>query len=70
MSLAESSLVRPPALAPGDRVHVVSPAGPVVPEILADGLEILDNWGLEVIVDNERVYHRHPPWEYLAGSDT
>lgn len=63
-----TTLRRPPALRPGDRVHVVSPAGPVVPDILDDGLQLLRRWDLDVVVDND-VYERRPPYDYLAGSD-
>lgn len=57
-----------PALEPGDRVHIVSPAGPVVPELLEEGIDRLRQWDLEVIVD-EAVYQRRPPYDYLAGDD-
>ncbi len=38
----------PPALTPGDRIRVVSPAGPVDPVRLADGVKRLEAWGYEV----------------------
>ena len=62
-------LRRPPALRPGDRVHVISPSGPVTPKLLAPGVEVLTRWGLEVIID-DRVYRRRPPYDYLAGDDS
>ncbi|GLW73890.1 putative carboxypeptidase [Kitasatospora phosalacinea] len=42
--------LRPPALRPGDAVAVVAPAGPVEPEQLAHGVEVLESWGLRVSV--------------------
>ena len=62
------SLQQPDALRPGDRVRVLSPAGPVIPELLDQGLSTLQNWGLEVLVDHQ-TYHRRPPYDYLAGDD-
>ncbi len=41
-------LLRPPRLRPGDLVAVVLPAGPVDPERLSAGIEVLREWGLEV----------------------
>ena len=61
-------LVRPPALQAGDRVHVISPAGPVIPENLADGIARLREWGLDVVI-GDSVYQRRPPFDYLAGDD-
>ena len=68
MSAFAPSAVHPPALRPGDRVHVVSPAGPVVPEILQPGIDRLQSWDLDVVVADE-VYARRPPYDYLAGDD-
>ena len=68
MNRGASPLIHPPALRAGDRVHVVSPAGPVVPEILERGIQRLRNWELEVVVD-DRVYERRPRFDYLAGDD-
>lgn len=61
-------MIQPPPLAPGDSAAVVSPAGPVTPDILEPGLELLESWGLEVRVD-DGVYERHPERGYLAGTD-
>lgn len=63
-----TSLTHPPALRPGDGVYVCSPAGPVTPEILKPGIELLEQWGLDVVVD-EAIYQRRPPYGYLAGDD-
>ncbi len=63
-----SAPTQAPALRPGDRVHIVSPAGPVVPELLERGIDRLRQWDLEVIVD-DAVYQRRPPFDYLAGDD-
>ncbi len=60
--------LRPRALKEGDRVHLVSPAGPVLPELLNQGIEVLESWGLEVVVDDQ-VYGRRRPFDYLAGDD-
>jgi muramoyltetrapeptide carboxypeptidase len=38
----------PPLVRPGDRVAVVAPSGPVVPDRLTRGVEILTSWGLAV----------------------
>src|SRR5690554_5967338 len=61
-------LIQPPPLRPGDRVHVVSPAGPVIPELLEEGLATLRSWELDVVVD-PTVYARRPGADYLAGDD-
>jgi muramoyltetrapeptide carboxypeptidase len=61
-------MIHPPALEPGDAVRIVSPAGPVTPELLNPGLQALRRWGLDVRVDNA-VYDRSDDPGYLAGSD-
>jgi muramoyltetrapeptide carboxypeptidase len=48
-------------------VTIVSPAGPVTPELLEPGLELLEDWELDVVLDDD-LYERHPPG-YLAGDD-
>ncbi|MFI6102222.1 LD-carboxypeptidase [Lentzea sp. NPDC051213] len=52
-------------LRPGDRVALVSPAGPADPELVAAGVAVLRSWGLEVTTPVVQ------PWSlaYLAGSD-
>jgi len=59
---------RPRRLRAGDRVSVVAPAGPVVPDLLDKGLAILTSWGLEVDT-GAHVRDRHPAFGYLAGRD-
>lgn len=61
-------MIKPPPLIPGDRVAVLSPAGPVTPALLEAGLAILSSWGLEVALC-ESVYDRGPGADYLAGED-
>ncbi|WP_158542513.1 S66 peptidase family protein [Lujinxingia litoralis] len=61
-------LIHPAPLQRGDQVHVVSPAGPVIPELLEEGIATLQAWGLDVVVDPS-VYARRPPADYLAGDD-
>lgn len=60
-------LLRPPALRPGDAVAVVAPAGPVEPERLAQGVGLLESWGLRVSV-MPHVSAAH--LGHLAGRDT
>jgi muramoyltetrapeptide carboxypeptidase len=52
-------------LSGGDRVALVSPAGPALPSRLAAGAQVLRSWGLEVTTPVVA------PWSlpYLAGSD-
>ncbi|MBP2336345.1 muramoyltetrapeptide carboxypeptidase [Saccharothrix coeruleofusca] len=57
-----------PPLRPGDRVAVVSPAGPCPPELLDRGLGLLRSWGLEVVL-TAHARDRHPVLPYLAGAD-
>ena len=52
----------------GDRVAVVAPAGPVDPDRLARGLEVLRDWGLEIDV-LPGVLGRDERLPYLAGAD-
>lgn len=59
---------RPARLAPGSRVAVVAPSGPVRPELLDRGVAVLREWGLEVVL-GDHVLDRHPDLPYLAGSD-
>jgi muramoyltetrapeptide carboxypeptidase len=57
--------VRTPALRPGDRVAVVSPAGPADAERLERGMEMLRSWGF-VPELGKHALARHG---YLAGPD-
>ncbi|MEU9399171.1 LD-carboxypeptidase [Streptomyces sp. NPDC048242] len=61
-------LVRPARLAPGARVAVVAPSGPVPGERLRAGLDVLRDWGLEPVVA-PHVLDRHDEFAYLAGTD-
>lgn len=62
-------LVRPPRLAPGARVAVVAPSGPVPEERLQTGLDVLRGWDLDPVVA-PHVLDRHGEFPYLAGTDT
>ncbi|MGW5049693.1 S66 peptidase family protein [Actinokineospora sp. NPDC004072] len=59
---------RPPRLREGSLVAVVAPAGPVEEHRLAEGVAVLESWGLRVRV-GEHVLDRHPRLPYLAGRD-
>jgi muramoyltetrapeptide carboxypeptidase len=65
MPLTDVLPVRPLALRPGDRVAVVSPSGPSPRDRVADGVELLTGWGLEVSVGPD-VFARHG---FLGGTD-
>lgn len=58
-------LLKPPRLRPGDRIGIISPAGPVDRAELKTGLEILESSGFGVRVA-PHVYDRS---DYLAGGD-
>jgi muramoyltetrapeptide carboxypeptidase len=57
--------VRPRRLVGGDRVAVVAPSGPVVPERLDAGVALLESWGLEVVIGD----HARDQTGHLAGAD-
>lgn len=63
-----NQLVRPPRLAPGARVAVVAPSGPVPEERLEAGLDILRGWGLDPVVA-PHVLDRQRELDYLAGTE-
>ncbi|KND24377.1 S66 peptidase family protein [Streptomyces acidiscabies] len=63
-----NELTRPRRLAPGARVAIVAPSGPVPEERLQGGLDILRGWGLEPVVA-PHVLDRHGEFPYLAGTD-
>lgn len=65
---ALAPLTRPARLAPGARVAVVAPSGPVREERLSAGLDILRGWDLDPVVA-PHVLDRHPDLPYLAGTD-
>ncbi|ROP35346.1 S66 peptidase family protein [Saccharothrix texasensis] len=58
----------PPLLRPGDRVVVVSPAGPCPAELLEAGAAWLRKWDLDVRIDPHAL-DVHPTLGYLAGHD-
>ncbi|HRJ27079.1 MAG TPA: LD-carboxypeptidase [Fimbriimonadaceae bacterium] len=58
-------MTHPRALKPGDRVAIVSPASPIVPENLEPGLAKLRAWGLEPVL----MPHALDQDFYLAGTD-
>ncbi|MFF1543338.1 LD-carboxypeptidase [Streptomyces sp. NPDC058291] len=61
-------LVRPSRLAPGARIAVVAPSGPVAEERLQAGLDLLRGWDLDPVVA-PHVLDRDPRLPHLAGSD-
>ncbi|WND33919.1 LD-carboxypeptidase [Streptomyces sp. BB1-1-1] len=61
-------LTRPARLAPGARVAVVAPSGPVPEERLQAGLDVLRGWDLDPVV-GPHVLDRHGTFGYLAGAD-
>ncbi|MFE9834266.1 LD-carboxypeptidase [Streptomyces sp. NPDC005551] len=61
-------LIRPARLAPGARVAVVAPSGPVPEERLEAGLDLLRGWGLDPVVAPHAL-DRHAEFGYLAGTD-
>ncbi|GAA2260175.1 S66 peptidase family protein [Streptomyces indiaensis] len=63
-----NQLVRPPRLAPGARVAVVAPSGPVPEERLQAGLDVLRGWDLDPVAA-PHVLARDPQLPYLAGTD-
>ncbi|MER6423634.1 LD-carboxypeptidase [Streptomyces sp. NPDC001137] len=61
-------LLRPSRLAPGARVAVVAPSGPVPEERVQAGLDLLRGWDLDPVVA-PHVLDRHGGFDYLAGTD-
>ncbi|GAA3850514.1 LD-carboxypeptidase [Streptomyces coacervatus] len=61
-------LLRPSRLAPGARVAVVAPSGPVPEERVQAGLDVLRGWDLDPVVA-PHVLDRHGELGYLAGTD-
>jgi muramoyltetrapeptide carboxypeptidase len=66
--LPGQELLRPAPLAAGDTVAVVAPAGPVPPDRLEAGLEVLRSWDLQVR-EGAHVRARHRELTYLAADD-
>ncbi|GAA2450679.1 LD-carboxypeptidase [Streptomyces macrosporus] len=63
-----TSLARPRRLRPGDRVAIVAPSGPVLPERLDAGVDVLRGWDLDPVV-MPHVLDVHPRLDHLAGTD-
>ncbi|MBZ9644287.1 LD-carboxypeptidase [Streptomyces sp. PSKA30] len=61
-------LLRPARLAPGARVAVVAPSGPVPEQRLQAGLDVLRGWDLDPVTA-PHVLDRHGTFDYLAGTD-
>ncbi|AIS01401.1 S66 peptidase family protein [Streptomyces glaucescens] len=61
-------LLRPRRLAPGAKVAVVAPSGPVPEERLRAGVDVLRGWGLDPVVAPHALA-RHVDLPYLAGAD-
>ncbi|MDX1691450.1 MAG: LD-carboxypeptidase [Acidimicrobiia bacterium] len=57
--------VLPRRLQPGDTVAVVAPAGPVTPQRVEPGFELLRSWDLHPVAGE----HLHAAHGYLAGDD-
>ncbi|MFJ7076984.1 LD-carboxypeptidase [Streptomyces sp. NPDC098781] len=68
MNRPAGPLARPTRLAPGARVAVVAPSGPVPEERLQAGLDVLRGWDLDPVVA-PHVLDRHGAFGYLAGTD-
>ncbi|MEV0368770.1 LD-carboxypeptidase [Streptomyces sp. NPDC050636] len=62
------ALIRPPRLYPGDRVAVVAPSGPINPERLDCGLDVLRGWDLDPVA-SAHVRGTHDTLGYLAAPD-
>ncbi|MEJ3749784.1 LD-carboxypeptidase [Actinomycetes bacterium KLBMP 9797] len=61
----QKPVLRPPALRPGDRVRVVAPGSSPDPTRMAQGIAILQGWGLVV----EVAPHVYDKYGYLAATD-
>ena len=68
MNQSVRPLVRPSRLAPGARVAVVAPSGPVLEERLQAGLDVLRGWDLDPVAA-PHVLDRHGEFAHLAGTD-
>lgn len=66
--MSSTGLQRPPRLHSGDTVAFVAPSGPVPPELVSAGVEVVESWGLTVLV-GEHVAATDPRFDYLAGTD-
>ncbi|MET8825170.1 LD-carboxypeptidase [Streptomyces sp. NPDC004610] len=68
MTRTVTELRRPARLAPGARVAVVAPSGPVPEDRLQAGLDLLRGWDLDPVA-LPHVLDRHPGLDHLAGTD-
>lgn len=59
-------MVRPPLLAPGDRIGLLAPAKRIAAKSLAEAKTVLESWGLEVVMGANTGSEKHP---YLNGTD-
>lgn len=59
------NLISPPALVQGDKVGIIAPARKVEPQEISHAIQILQEWGLEVIL-GEHLYKSH---YVFAGTD-
>ncbi len=66
--MTAARLIRPPRLRPGDRVAVVAPSGPIAPERMDCGLDILRGWDLDPVT-SPGTRGSHDTLGYLAASD-
>jgi muramoyltetrapeptide carboxypeptidase len=58
-------MIRPPLLKTGDKIAIVSPSRMITQNQLVVALEVLDSWGLEVVL-GDHIYDSHG---YFAGAD-
>ncbi|MGW1816083.1 S66 peptidase family protein [Streptomyces sp. NPDC002125] len=61
-------LARAARLRPGSRVVVVAPSGPVPPDRMERGLELLRGWGLDAVAAPHAL-GTHPELDHLAATD-
>lgn len=61
-------MLKAPPLPKNGRIRILTPAGPVTPDLLEQGLETLRSWGFDASLD-EFVYARSDSRGYLAGED-
>lgn len=64
-----NALLRPRRLRLGDLVSVPAPSGPMAPEALRRGVEVLESWGLRVRVMPHALDRSAGELGYLAGTD-
>jgi len=65
------SLIKPPALKPGDTIGIVAPASPLISSsYLKQGIKRLQGWGFRVALGRSlRAFTSKEDSQYLAGSD-